>query len=362
MAPLSVYLSFYTSLVKSLCSLAFARLYTPQQPSTRDLSGQIAIVTGANSGIGLSIAVQLAKQGATVYLACRNLQRGEKAVDEVVARVGEKSKERIFCWQLDTSDLNSVRSFSTRWAKEGKKIDMLVHNAGIASPPTGSPNTTKDGKSLVYVTNFLGSFLMTHLLEQHLASNARVVLTSSTGHYSAAKTMLRPQDSKSTSAPGLLQRAWKSISNTLGLEVSAAPEYGLSKAQQVLFASLLQRRFTNLDQQRTAHVFTPGFTSTAIFGKFDVTWRTWLSNPLFAMLKATERYVAVSAEQGGMTGSWLAAGEAKETGGYWEWQTRRTSLIDLLRGVLGEEEWRRKAREEWARWERDAGVRWQLRM
>ena len=58
MAPLNVYVSFYSSLFKSLFTLAFARLYTPQKPSKRDLSGQTAIVTGANSGIGLSIAVQ----------------------------------------------------------------------------------------------------------------------------------------------------------------------------------------------------------------------------------------------------------------------------------------------------------------
>ena len=58
MASLNVYVSFYSSLFKSLFTLAFARLYTPQKPSKRDLSGQTAITTGANSGIGLSIAVQ----------------------------------------------------------------------------------------------------------------------------------------------------------------------------------------------------------------------------------------------------------------------------------------------------------------
>lgn len=360
---MSVYLSFYASLFKGLASLAFARLYTPQRPSTRDLSGQVAIVTGANSGIGLNIALQLAKQGATVYLACRNLRRGEKAVEEVVAKVGEQSKGRVHCWLLDTSDLNSVRIFCNRWHAEGEKIDMLVHNAGIASPPPNSPSITKDGKSLLYVTNFLGSFLMTHLLESHLSDDARVVLTSSTGHHSAAGTFLRPQKTSPTSPPNLLSHFWNTISTALNLDPSSAPLYGLTKAQQVLFATLLQHRFSSLGQHRTAHAFTPGFTSTPIFGKFDVTWRTWLSNPTFAALKATERYVAVSTEQGAMTGSWLAAGETggreMNKGGYWEWQERETSLVEFMRESLGEEVWRVRAREEWGRWVGNAGVEWE---
>jgi NADP-dependent 3-hydroxy acid dehydrogenase YdfG len=184
-------MSFYSSLFKALWTLVFARLYTPQEISTRDLSGQIAIITGANSGIGLSIATQLARNGATVYLACRNSQRGAKAVDEISSKIGGKFQGKVHCWELDTSDLKNVRNFCARWAHEGKKIDMLVHNAGIAAPPPESPKTTGDGKDLVLVTNFLGSFLMTHLLEPYLSITARVVLTSSSGHY-AASQILKP--------------------------------------------------------------------------------------------------------------------------------------------------------------------------
>ncbi|KAF2821241.1 NAD(P)-binding protein [Ophiobolus disseminans] len=303
MAPLNVYVSFYTSLIKSLTTLVFARLYKPQKLSQRDLSGQTAIVTGANSGIGLSIAVQLAKQDATVYLACRNPQRGQKAVDEVVARVGEKSEGKVHCWDLDTSDLNSVRSFCERWITQGKKIDMLVHNAGIASAPPNSPTTTQDGKELIYVTNFLGSFLMTHLLERHLFSDARVVLTSSSGHYSAAETLFKSQTAKETRAPGLATRAWKALVENLGLEKSSAPAYGRTKAQQVLFAQLLQAHFSSAPQNgRTAHAFTPGFTATPIF----------------------------------------------------------SNLVDFMRGVMGEREFAKKAEGEWRRWEGDADVNWDV--
>jgi len=84
MASMSLYIAFYTSVAKALAALALARLYTPQDPLQTDLTGQTAIVTGANSGIGLSIATSLAKQGATVYLACRNREKGAAAVKAIV--------------------------------------------------------------------------------------------------------------------------------------------------------------------------------------------------------------------------------------------------------------------------------------
>jgi NAD(P)-dependent dehydrogenase (short-subunit alcohol dehydrogenase family) len=355
MAPLNIYVSFYSSLFKALWTLVFARTYAPQKTSKRDLNGQIAIVTGANSGIGLSIATQLARQGATVYLACRSLERGAKAIDKIASKTGGKCEGRVQCWELDTSDLTNVRAFCSRWAQGGQKIDMLVHNAGIAAPPSNSPQTTKDVKDLVIVTNFLGSFLMTHLLEPSLSPTARIVLTSSSGHYAANRFLKAP-----SSAPGPIARLTNAVWKWAGLTTSA-PAYAHSKAQQVLFAHLLQQHFSS--SQRSAHAFTPGFTSTAIFGKFDVTWRTWLSNPLFATLKATERYVAVDTDQGSRMGSWLAAeGSKMNGGGFWEWGVRRTSLVDLLRGALGEKEFGRKARQEWDLWERDVGVQWDFRL
>jgi hypothetical protein len=86
-----------------------------------------------------------------------------------------------------------------------------------------------------------------------------------------------------------------------------------------------------------------------------------LSNPLFATLKATERYIAVETDQGSRMGSWLAAeGNEVEGGGYWEWEVRRTSLVDFLRGVLGEKEFERRTNAEWKSWERDVGVEWDI--
>jgi hypothetical protein len=126
---------------------------------------------------------------------------------------------------------------------------------------------------------------------------------------------------------------------------------------------LLQRHFSSQGTRCSAHAFTPGFTSSPIFSKFNVDWRTWISNPLFAVLKVTERYVAVDTEEGAKTGTLLAAeGSERSGGGYWEWCAKRTSLLDFQRGTMGEEMFAKRSREEWARWETNTGVEWNVGM
>ena len=360
MPPLTLLFSFYTSLTKSLLALLFARLYAPQRVPHRNLSNQTAVITGANSGIGLSIAVALARQGATVCLACRNPDRGAAAVEHVLTLCPESSRKSVFTRMLDVGNLASVRKFCESWEEENgsmRKIDMLVHNAGIAAPPGGREMTKEKREKIMYKTNFLGSFLMTYLLEEKLSATARVVMTSSTGSYSAASHFLRPApEGRRRTATGLLARALAKLRLILRMEESSAPAYGLTKAQQVLFASLLQDHFNSSpNNKRTTHAFTPGFTSTPIFDKFDVTWRTWLSNPLFASLKLTEKCLAVDADEGAKTGTWLATwgdelGRKGLGGKYWEWMAERTSFV----GLMDEE----KKRREWRAWERDAGVEW----
>ena len=366
MASRSLYLAFYISAVKSVISLAFARLYSPQRPILLDLSGQIAIVTGANSGIGLAVATSLACEGATVYLACRNLEKGRAAVDSVVSQIGAEEKHRVHCWKLDVGDLDSVRAFCERWAKEGRKIDILVHNAGIAEPPPGARNTDDKGRDLVFMTNFIGSFLMTHLLERHLSADARVLFTSSTGHYASKSVLQSRPPSLNIPAGGqsLVRTVVRSIKTYMGIGPSSTHSYAHSKAAQVLFVHLLQVHFSS-QSKRTAHAFSPGFTRTPIFHTIPLSLKTWFSDPLYAVLKATEKYLAVDPQEGAQTGVWLAMwggveGKHKviEGGGYWDFMVRRTSLVDLVRGSLGEDAFREKCRGVWKGWEEDAGCLW----
>ncbi len=140
-----------------------------------DQTGKTAIVTGANSGLGAAIARELARAGATVIMAVRNLQKGEKAISQVREQAPEA---RLELRELDLSDLASVRAFA-----EGHQgpLHLLVNNAGIMAPPR---RTTKDGFESQFGTNHLGHFALTGLLLPRLleAPSSRVVTQSSGAH------------------------------------------------------------------------------------------------------------------------------------------------------------------------------------
>jgi NAD(P)-dependent dehydrogenase (short-subunit alcohol dehydrogenase family) len=119
------------------------------------LTGRRAIVTGANSGIGYHTALELARRGATVVLACRSAERGRAALDRIRAELPEAS---VALGSLDLSSLESVRAFA---ADQGGPLDILVNNAGVMALPW---QTTADGFEMQFGTNHLGHFALTGLL------------------------------------------------------------------------------------------------------------------------------------------------------------------------------------------------------
>jgi NAD(P)-dependent dehydrogenase (short-subunit alcohol dehydrogenase family) len=138
-----------------------------------DQTGRTAIVTGANSGLGLSTARELAHAGAHVVLACRNLEKGKSALREVGS--GAELEE------LDLASLESVKAFAERFLAAHDGLDLLINNAGLMAPPRG---VTADGFELQFGTNVLGHFALTGRLlgamEGH--EDARVVTLSSNAH------------------------------------------------------------------------------------------------------------------------------------------------------------------------------------
>jgi NAD(P)-dependent dehydrogenase (short-subunit alcohol dehydrogenase family) len=146
------------------------------------MNGKVAIVTGANTGIGLETARGLLEKGATVVLACRDLEKGEKARAELVASTGNTSATVMM---LDLANLARTRNFVTRFEKEFSRLDILIHNAGVW-PRTR--RKTVDGFELTFGVNHLGTFYLSHLLRPLLVKSAparEVVLTSSL-HLSAS--------------------------------------------------------------------------------------------------------------------------------------------------------------------------------
>lgn len=138
-----------------------------------DQSGKLAIVTGANSGLGLETARVLAAKGAKVIMACRNL---EKAKAAALLLPGETEVRR-----LDVSDLDDVRRFAAEIQRDYAQVDLLINNAGVMACPQGK---SAQGFELQWATNHLGHFLLTGLLLEQLeaAPSARVVALSSIAH------------------------------------------------------------------------------------------------------------------------------------------------------------------------------------
>jgi NAD(P)-dependent dehydrogenase (short-subunit alcohol dehydrogenase family) len=141
-------------------------------------SGRIAVVTGANSGIGFEAAAVLARRGAHTVLACRDAGKAEDAVARLSAAVPEASVSVV---PLDLASLESVRAAADQILAAHDRIDLLINNAGLMWPPYGK---TTDGFELQFGTNHLGHFALTGLVLEAMlpVPGSRVVTVSSNGH------------------------------------------------------------------------------------------------------------------------------------------------------------------------------------
>jgi NAD(P)-dependent dehydrogenase (short-subunit alcohol dehydrogenase family) len=202
-----------------------------------DQSGRAAVVTGANSGIGLVAARELARAGAKVILACRDVGRGEAALADVQGSAGGAAPE---LGQLDLADLRSVREFSELVAEENDGIDLLINNAGVMAPPR---RLTADGFELQFGTNHLGHFALTGLLLKRLLSRPepRVVTVSSPAH-----------------------RIGRIRFDDLNWErrYERWQAYGQSKLANLLFAFELQRRAEAAGTRLRSFGAHPGYAAT----------------------------------------------------------------------------------------------------
>ena len=346
---------FFRDLAFSMIDLAFGGFFPTLKVPPTDLTGKVAIITGANSGIGLQIARSIARQGATVYLACRNASKAKEAASQITSE-NPLCKDRVHVLSVDMSLLSSVRDFADTVKNINLKIDLLFHNAGVVSSPVGK-EFTSEGFPMLYATNFLGSFFLTHLLEPHVALDARVIFTASTGQYSGGfSSTFSLQSIKDCLEPGFHVRA-RVLKDSGSAPDGAA--YSQTKCMQAAFAKLLQSHFDRIDKdsgnqaRRVAHAFSPGFTKTPIFEHVSAT-SLW-EDPTFWILKATTA-LATNVSQGAATAVWLAGTLEDEVvgvghgGGYWLRMARRLSNADMMSQSTLE--------RLWVRWEADCGIEW----
>jgi NAD(P)-dependent dehydrogenase (short-subunit alcohol dehydrogenase family) len=202
-----------------------------------DQSGRVAVVTGANSGLGLATAKGLARAGAKVVMACRDPARGIEALEEVRSTAPDAELELA---PLDLASLESIAELAEALVAEHASIDLLINNAGVMATPR---RLTEDGFELQFGTNHLGHFALTARLLPALLSGegSRVVTVSSIAH-----------------------RTGRIAFDDLGGErrYFRWAAYGQSKLANLMFAYELRRRAEAAGAALASMAAHPGYTAT----------------------------------------------------------------------------------------------------
>ncbi|PGF15705.1 short-chain dehydrogenase [Natrinema sp. CBA1119] len=251
--------------------------------------GRTIVITGANSGIGLETTRELARNGATVIMACRSTERGEDAVDDVREDVPDADLRVEEC---NLGDLESVRSFAE--GLEDEAIDVLINNAGVMAIPRSE---TADGFETQFGVNHLGHFALTGLLLESLATDeddpARVVTVSSGVHESGEIDFDDLQGEESYDK-------WSA--------------YAQSKLANVLFAYELERRFLTADTNAQSMAVHPGYANTQLQMRGPEQSGSRLR---IAAMKLMNTVVAQSAEMGALPTLYAATAPDVEGGAYY---------------------------------------------
>jgi NAD(P)-dependent dehydrogenase (short-subunit alcohol dehydrogenase family) len=232
-----------------------------------DLSGRVAVITGANSGLGLQISMDLAEAGARVLMACRNREKANAAIAEVLARGPKGTVEFL---ELDLADLGSVARAATELASRTDRLDILGNNAGLMATDRSQ---TADGFEMQFGVNHLGHFALTgHLLGLLMATpGARVVNHSSMGHRPGRMDLDDPNSERRRYHP------WGS--------------YFQSKLANLLFTFELQRRLTAAGADVIAVAAHPGGTRTDLGAEGS----GWLNRAALAVSPLWGQHVSVGA-------------------------------------------------------------------
>ncbi|MER7245200.1 oxidoreductase [Kribbella sp. NPDC000426] len=201
-----------------------------------DLSGKLALVTGATSGLGYETALELLRHGADVLVAARNPEKAAQAAETLTQKAGRAP----IVLELDLADLASVEKAAGEVSTSYERLDLLINNAGVMAPPY---RETVDGFELQIGTNHLGHFALTGRLMPLLVQGSRVVTVSSFMH----KTV-RGISEADLRRPAGSYRKWES--------------YGKSKLANLLFTLELDRRARAAGADLLSVGAHPGYAST----------------------------------------------------------------------------------------------------
>ncbi len=304
------------------------------------LAGKVAIVTGANSGVGFWTAYHLARVGCTVVVGCRNAERCKEAIAKMEALPGGKNG-RLVPGLLDTSSLASVKQFADSFraaAHSGGRLDILVLNAGISISPKGAQ--TKCGVELTFATNVLGHHLLQKLLRDMLAKTAED--NQANGRKGLSRVVFVSSGAHTQSPPSSMRAELTTLEGCNGGHLK--DRYALTKLANIFQARELSKRLPNV-LVNAAH---PGAVDTDIYNKLTEQLQKTLPAGIGALVvgifQAIRFRLMWKSDLGALTQFYLAASpKLSQSGKYFVPIAQEFLPADFARGAegerLGEDSW-----------------------
>jgi retinol dehydrogenase-12 len=251
------------------------------------LRGQVYLITGANTGIGRATAVELARRGGRVLMACRSLDKARPVAEAIRA---ETHSEAVEVLELDLASFASIRRFAGQLLARDLPVHVLINNAGLAAR-----GQTADGFEVVFGTNHLGHFLLTNLLLERLQASvpARVVTVASRAHHKAGgidfEAVRRPTASR-----------------------TALAEYEVSKLANVLFSAELARRTAGTGI--TTYSLHPGVIASDIWRRIPWPLRPIVLRTMDTVEAGAQAVLdcAINPERAGESGLYYNKGRLEE--------------------------------------------------
>ena len=255
------------------------------------MKNQVCVVTGANSGIGEETALSLAKLGATVILLCRNYERGNIALKNIISESNNKNVELMLC---DLSSQNSIFDFTSKFKNKYDRLNVLINNAGIL---LNKRTISVDGIENTFAINHLGPFILTNSLLNLLKSSSpsRIINVSSSAHYRTNFDVDNLQGEK---------------------KYSSFDAYCKSKLYNVLFTYELSRKLAGSNV--TVNCLHPGFIPTNLFANSSFFYKAIVKilSPILIDAKSgskTSTYLATSKDVENITGKYFVKCKPKKS-------------------------------------------------
>lgn len=256
-------------------------------------SGKTIIITGANSGIGYEAAKTLAKAGAEIIMACRNVEKAETAVDEMLSEVPQA---KLQISELNLASLKSVKKFVKDFKAKYKKLDVLINNAGVMAIPR---TETEDGFEMQLGVNHLGHFALTGQL---------------------IDLILKTKDSRIVNVASIAHKSGKFDWSDLMSEKKYGrfSTYARSKLANLLFTIKLQQKLNQVKENVKAIAVHPGYSATNLqFQMVDFAESGFVKGIMSGFSGFMNSLIAQSAEMGSLPAVYAAVSDQVKGGSYY---------------------------------------------